>query len=121
MKAKYEMTRFDAESYPGTAIVRLKATALDKDGAAVTYRKRVTVKVEGKPTVAYEQAPVFAEMERRLAYDGKRDPADFGLEAAKSLKAELDNRLARALAAHGVVPVSETSPPKIDGPMELKL
>lgn len=120
MNARYEMVKFDAESYPGTAIVRLQATALDGGGQAVTFRKRTIAKVDGKPTVAYEQAPVFAETERRLAYDGKQDPAKFGLEAAKALKGELDDRLAKALAAHGVVPASEPSR-KIDGPVELKL
>ena len=120
MKTKYEMTRFDAESYPGTAIVRFCATALDQEGRAVSFRKRVTAKVDGKAMVAYEQAPIFVESERRLIYDGKRDPAVFGLEAASTLKNELDDKLAKALAAHGILPALEVSP-KIDGPVELKL
>ena len=119
MKAKYEMTKFDAGSYPATAIVRLRASALGEDGQPVTFRKRVTVKVDGKPEVAYEQAPVFAETERRVAYDG-RDPALFGMELAKAVKGELDERLAAALAAHGIGP-APTATPGINGPVELKI
>ncbi|MGH9317722.1 MAG: hypothetical protein ACRD1P_11535 [Thermoanaerobaculia bacterium] len=120
MNTKYEMTRFDAESYPGTAIVRLRATALDSAGATVTYRKRIVVLVEGEPATAYEPAPVFSESERRLSYDGE-DPATFGLGAAKTMKAELDERLSAALSAHGLLATAAPSAPRIDGPVELKL
>jgi len=119
MKARYEMTRFDADSYPGTAIVRIQATALHTDGSPATYRKRVSLMENGKPAVGYEQASVFSEAERRLPYEGQ-EPQAYGLEVARSVKGELDDKLAKALNAHGLRDAAPAAP-KIEGPVELKL